>query len=271
MAGGFSIRTPAIQRCRVLSAAEVLALQHALFSLVLAVIAAAYASVGQAGATGYIAAMGLAGFTTDIIRPTALALNILVAVIGTARFAKAGRIKWRNTYPFILLGLPFSALGGAVHLASSIYSPIVGILLIVAAWQMMKSARSAAATDELMPLHPPLRLAIIAGATVGFVAGVTGIGGGIFIGPLVLTLHWLNTRHAAGLSALFNLLNSAAALVGLWSTSIVFSPELPFWLLAAGIGAILGSWLGVKYLLPGTLRCILSVLLLVGGVWMILS
>jgi uncharacterized protein len=116
-----------------------------------------------------------------------------------------------------------------------------------------------------------LVLAIIAGAIIGFVAGVTGIGGGIFIAPLVLTLHWLNTRHAAGLSALFNLLNSAAALAGLWSTSLVFPPELPSWLAAVAVGAILGSWLGVKHLPSGTLRYILSALLLVGGVWMLLS
>jgi uncharacterized membrane protein YfcA len=246
-------------------------LQHALFSLVLAIIAAAYAAVGQAGATGYIAAMGLTGFTPDIIRPAALALNTLVAAIGTARFARAGHIKWHGTYPFILLGLPFSVLGGATHLPASIYHPVVGILLIVAAWQMVKSARSAAATDELAPPHPPLLLSIIAGAIIGFVAGVTGIGGGIFIAPLVLTLHWLNTRHAAGLSALFNLLNSAAALAGLWSTSLVFPPELPSWLAAVAIGAILGSWLGVKHLPSGTLRYILSALLLVGGVWMLVS
>ncbi len=245
-------------------------MQHALFSLVLAIIAAAYAAVGQAGATGYIAAMGLAGFTPDIIRPAALALNALVAAIGTAHFARAGHIKWRGTYPFILLGLPFSVLGGATHLAASIYQPIVAILLIVAAWQMVKSARLAAATDELALPNPPLLWSIIAGAIIGFVAGMTGIGGGIFIAPLVLTLRWLNMRHAAGLSALFNLLNSAAALAGLWSTSLVLPPELPSWLAAVAIGAILGSWLGMKHLPSGALRYILSALLLVGGVWMLL-
>jgi uncharacterized membrane protein YfcA len=137
--------------------------------------------------------------------------------------------------------------------------------------QMVRSARSAAATDELAPPHPPLGSSIIAGAIIGFVVGVTGIGGGIFIAPLVLTLHWLNTRHAAGLSALFNPLNSAAALAGLWSTSLVLPSELPSWLGAVAVGAILGSWLGAKHLPSGILRYILSALLLVGGVWMLLS
>ncbi len=244
---------------------------HVTFSVALGIIAAAYAAVGQAGATGYIAAMGIVGFTPDVIRPVALALNTLVAAIGTAHFARAGHVTWRGIYPFILLGLPFSVLGGATHLPASIYHPVVGTLLIVAAWRMLKSARSAAATDELAPLHPPLLPSIIAGAVIGFVAGVTGIGGGIFIAPLVLTFHWLNTKHAAGLSAIFNLLNSAAALGGLWSTSLVLPSELRFWLTAVAIGAIVGSWLGVKHLPSAILRYILSALLLVGGLWMLLN
>jgi uncharacterized protein len=170
-----------------LLAAVVLTAQHILFSLVLMIIAAAYAAVGQAGATGYIAAMGLAGFTPDTIRPAALALNTLVAAIGTARFAREGHIKWGTTYPFVLLGLPFSILGGATHLPASVYHSVVGILLIVAAWQMMKMAQSTVTIDEPALASPPMLASIIAGAIIGFVAGVTGIGGGIFIAPLVLT------------------------------------------------------------------------------------
>jgi hypothetical protein len=247
-----------------------LSVQHVFLPVVLAVIAAAYAAVGQAGATGYIAAMGIAGFTPDVIRPAALALNTLVATIGTARFAQAGHVSWRGTYPFILLGLPFSVLGGATHLPPAIYNPVVGLLLIVAAWRMVRSARSDSTLDERTPPHPPLLPSIIAGAVIGFVAGITGIGGGIFIAPLVLTLHWLNARHAAGLSTIFNLLNSAAALTGLWSISLTLPPELPSWFAAVAVGAILGSWLGAKHLPPSVLRYILSALLLAGGVWLLL-
>jgi uncharacterized protein len=245
--------------------------QHLVFPVVLAVIAAAYAAVGQAGATGYIAAMGIVGFTPDVIRPAALALNTLAAAVGTVRFGRGGHLTWRGTYPFIILGLPFSVFGGATHLPASIYNPVVGVLLIVAAWQMAKSARSAASIDERTPAQPPLLPSILAGAIIGFVAGVTGIGGGIFVAPLVLTLHWLNTRHAAGLSAIFNFLNSAAALVGLWRTSLILPPQLPTWLVAVAVGAIVGSWLGVKHLPAGLLRRNLSALLLVGGVWVLLK
>jgi hypothetical protein len=162
-------------------------------------------------------------------------------------------------------------LGGATHLPASVYHPVVGLLLLVAAWQMLKSARSAAAVDELPLEYPPLAASLLTGAAIGFVAGVTGIGGGIFIAPLVLTLRWLNTRHAAGLSALFNLFNSAAALAGLWSTSLTLPREMPIWLAAVAIGAILGSFLGIKYLPSWALRYILSALLLAGGLWMLVG
>jgi uncharacterized membrane protein YfcA len=246
-------------------------LPHVVLAIVLALIAAAYAAVGQAGATGYIAALGLGGYPPDVIRPAALALNTLVATIGTFRFARAGHVTWRRTYPFIVLGLPFSILGGATHLPSATYNPIVGALLVLAAWQMLRSARAAATTDELAPPRPSLLPSVVAGALIGFVAGVTGIGGGIFIAPLVLTLRWLNTRHAAGLSALFNLVNSAAALAGLWSTSLSLPRELPLWLGAAAIGGVFGSWLAVRHLQPGVLRYILAALLLIGGLWMLVG
>lgn len=248
-----------------------LTIQHAAFAAALAVIAAAYAAVGQAGATGYIAAMGIIGFAPDVIRPSALALNTLVALVGTVRFARAGHLPWGATYPFIIFGLPFSVLGGATHLPAAIYNHVVGVLLIVAAWQMAKSARFAASIDQHTSPHPPLLPSLIAGAIIGFAAGVTGIGGGIFVAPLVLNLQWLNTRNAAGLSAVFNLSNSAAALAGLWSRSLILPPQLPSWLVAVAVGAILGSWLGAKHLPPGMLRYILSALLLVGGVWLLLN
>jgi uncharacterized membrane protein YfcA len=240
-----------------------------LFPVALAIIAAAYAAVGQAGATGYIAAMGLAGYAPDIIRPAALTLNTLVAAIGTIRFAQAGFITWRGTYPFILLGLPLSIAGGATHIPTSIYFPLVGVLLLVAAWQMFRSAHWATAREILTPVHPPLVSAVLAGGIIGFVAGMTGNGGGIFIAPLVLTFGWLGMRQTAGLSAVFNLLNSSAALAGLWSTSVAFPQELPWWLAAVAVGALFGAWLGTKHLAPSLLRYLLAALLLSGGLWML--
>src|SRR6267154_442181 len=111
---------------------------------IFAIIAALYASVGQAGGTGYIAVMGLLGYSADIIKPSALVLNVLVAAIGGMRFAKAGLLTWRSCYPFAILGAPFSVLGGATHLPAGLYQPIVGLLLLSAAVLMIRSASSAA-------------------------------------------------------------------------------------------------------------------------------
>jgi len=143
-----------VARLQILSAVP----EQILFPIVLAIIAATYAAVGQAGGTGYIAVMGLIGLSPDVIRPTALALNIVVAAIGAANFARAGLLKWRSFYPFAILGAPFSVLGGATHLSQSVYQPLVGALLILAAWQMVRSARGAARTDEIAPTTPPFCL-----------------------------------------------------------------------------------------------------------------
>jgi len=245
--------------------------EQILFAVVLAIIAATYAAVGQAGATGYIAVMGLIGLGPDVIRPTALALNILVAAIGVANFARAGRLTWRSWYPFAVLGAPFSVLGGATHLPAAVYQPVVGALLVLAAWHMMRSARGAAVSDAQAPTEPPFLPSLAAGAGIGFVSGVTGVGGGIFLAPLVLTFGWADTRQTAAISAVFNLLNSAAALAGLWISLAALPPALPWWLMAVGCGALLGSWLGVQRLPATALRAILALLLVLAGVRMLLA
>ena len=148
-----------------------------LFAANLLVVTVLYASVGQAGGTGYIALMGLTGFAPAVIKPTALALNVLVSAIGTARFAKAGMLTWRTCYPFAILGAPFSVLGGATHLDASLYRPLVGALLIAAALQTLRGRQLA---DAAAIHEPPFLPALMAGAGIGFVSGVTGVGGAGF-------------------------------------------------------------------------------------------
>jgi uncharacterized membrane protein YfcA len=246
-------------------------LEHLGFPVTLAIIAALYSSVGQAGGTGYVAAMGLVELGPDVIKPTALALNILVAAIGSVRFAKAGLLTWRACYPFAVLGAPFSVLGGATNLPASIYQPVVGVLLILAAAQMIRSARSAAQLDKNAPTHPPFLLALLTGGGIGFVSGITGVGGGIFLAPLVLSLGWVATRQASAISVVFNLLNSVAALAGAWAVLPGLPTALPWWLLAVGLGGFLGSWLGVQRIPTNMLRYILATLLIAGGLRMVFT
>ena len=246
-------------------------LEPVVLPIALGIIAVLYACVGQAGGTGYIAVMGLAGLTPETIKPTALALNILVAGIGAVRFAKVGMLTWQSCYPFAILGAPFSVIGGATNLPPSVFQPVVGAMLLLAAWQMAQSARSAGERDRDAPVNPPFLPALAAGAVIGFVSGVTGVGGGIFLAPLVLAFGWADTRQTAAVSAVFNLLNSAAALAGAWATLPVLPEALPWWLVAVGMGGLFGSWVGARRLPATALRYILAGLLLAAGLRMMFS
>jgi uncharacterized membrane protein YfcA len=241
---------------------------ESLLSPIFSLAAILYSAVGQAGGTGYIAVMGLVGFAPDIIKPTALALNVLVAAIGCVRFYRAGLLTWRTCYPFAILGAPFSLLGGATHLPPSVYHPAVGVLLLLAAFPMSRSAHLATVLDKDTPHEPPFIASMVVGGIVGFVSGITGVGG-IFLAPLVLSLGWVETRQASAVSTGFNLLNSAAGLTGAWATMPALPSPLPLWLASVGQGAIVGSWLGAHHLPPKMLRIILAVLLLASGVRMI--
>ena len=242
-----------------------------LLSAAFACVALFYSAVGQAGGTGYVAIMGLAGFEPSTIKTTALSLNILVAAIGCVRFYSAGLLTWRSCYPFGVLGAPFSLLGGAVHLPSEIYQPIVGALLLIAAYQMLRTSKGAAQRDQAASTFPPFLPSLLVGGLIGFGSGITGVGGGIFLAPLILMLGWAQTRQTAAIAAAFNLLNSTAALVGAWATTATVPVELPMWLAGVAVGAFIGSWAGAKYLRSETLRILLAVLLLAAGTRMVAS
>ena len=120
------------------------------------VIALVYAAVGQAGASGYLAAMALAGFAPPAMKTTALALNLLVAAIGTLLFLRAGRLSWRNVWPFAVLGFPFSLLGGAIQLPEGFYYPVVGAVLVLSAVQMARTALRGASSPPNRHVTPPV-------------------------------------------------------------------------------------------------------------------
>jgi uncharacterized membrane protein YfcA len=240
-----------------------------LLPIAFGVVALLYASVGQAGGTGYVAVMGVLGLAPDVIKPTALALNILVAAIGCRRFYRTGLLTWRTCYPFAVLGAPFSLLGGATNLPAAVYQPVVGALLLIAALQMLCSARGVAEADRKASAPPPFVPSLLVGGAIGCMSGITGVGGGIFLAPLVLALGWVATRQSAAVSAAFNLLNSAMAMAGVWATMPALPSDLPVWLIAVGLGGFVGSLLGAWHLPPKAMRLLLGALLLVAGVRMV--
>ncbi|AXB78614.1 sulfite exporter TauE/SafE family protein [Novosphingobium sp. P6W] len=241
-----------------------------MLALVFFLVAVLFAAVGQAGATGYLAALGWAGYGPDCIRPVALSLNIIVAAVGTFQFARAKKLSLRTFYPFGVLGFPFSIAGGLLTLPHAIYFPIVGGLLLLAAVQLARLAIQGHQTlDQELP--PPFLWALLTGAGVGFVSGLTGTGGGIFLAPILYLTGWVGSSRASGVTAAYNLLNSAAALAAVLATAPGFPTAMPIWLLAVAAGGGIGSTLGARFLPERALRALLAVVLLVSAVRFLLG
>lgn len=240
-------------------------------SLILALLiltaAVLYSSVGHAGASGYLAAMALCGVAPSVMKPTALVLNLLVATITTVQFVRAGHLRWRLLAPFVLASVPCAYLGGRIHLDASLYRPIVGAVLILSALRLGWTA----AQTEQTPRPANFAAALLIGAGIGFLSGLTGVGGGIFLSPVLLLLHWAGTRETAGASAAFILLNSAAGLLGAWHTGVSFAPDLAWWAVMALAGGAVGSWWGSRRAAPPLLRRVLAVVLVVAGAKLMLS
>ena len=245
--------------------------EAAWLSVLFLFVALLYASVGQAGASGYLAAMGLFGLAPAAMKTTALSLNLLVAGIGTIQFWRSGLLSWRTFYPFAVLGFPFSLVGGAVQLPTQFYYPVMGVILVLSAVQMIRSARRKSGTPTLYPAQPPFVPALLTGAIIGFVSGTTGTGGGIFLAPVILSMKWVTLRRTAAVTAAYNLLNSAAALIGAYGILDAVPQALPVWLGAVGVGGTIGAFVGSRYLPDSALRYILAIILFVSGTKLILT
>jgi uncharacterized membrane protein YfcA len=228
--------------------------------------AALYASVGHGGASSYLAVMGLFSLAPDVMKPTALALNILVASVATFKFYRAGLFSWRLFWPFVVASIPAAFVGGAVMLPTRWYKIVVGVVLLYAAVWMFRSA--------LRPISkathsPPLWAAVLAGLAIGFLSGLTGVGGGIFLSPLLLSMGWAETRATSGVTAPFILVNSIAGLLGHIASVSQLPPNVPVWGAAALIGGWIGASYGSKRAPVPVLRQLLSLVLVVAGVKLI--
>ena len=233
-----------------------------LVSLLIAVgvIAFLYSSVGHAGASGYIAIMTLWGLAPTVIRPTALVLNILVAFIGAFQFWRAGHFTWKIFWPFALLSIPAAYLGGYLQPSASVLRILIGLVLLFSAGRLI--FRRGDPPEVVSPSRPT---AIGVGAGIGFLSGLTGTGGGIFLTPLLLFFRWAHIRQAAAVSALFILVNSIAGLVGYFTASHSI-PSLGFVLAtAAVIGGTLGSHLGSRNFPIRTISILLATVLVIAG------
>ncbi len=222
-----------------------------------------YSSVGHAGASAYLAAMSLVGVAATVMRPTALVLNLFVATIVVVRFARAGHLPWRNLLPLAAGSIPLAFIGGTIELPGELYRPLVALVLLAGAWRL---ATTQGGTD--LAEHPgvPTLPGLVAGATIGLLAGLTGTGGGIFLTPLLVLLAWTGTRDAAGLSGAFILVNSLAGLGGLLIGGFTLPTAIPLWVASVVAGGSIGAWLGAARFSVLGLRRVLAAVLVVAAV-----
>jgi uncharacterized membrane protein YfcA len=237
-----------------------------LLSAALFLVAVLYASVGHAGASGYIGAMALLDVAPESIRPTALALNLLVGGIGLFRWWRGGHVHWRNVLPFVLASAPAAYVSAQVSLPRDSYSLLLGLVLLVAAAGVFRSAARAEAIDaDAAGRNVPWLPALLVGAAIGVLSGLTGTGGAIFLTPVLLFARWMPTRDASGTSVAFVWINSLTGLAGLLHATGTLPAMLPLWLVAVAAGALLGSQLGLRWLPVKGLRYALALVLLVAS------
>lgn len=221
------------------------------------VVAIMYSSVGHGGASGYLAVMAFLGVMPEVTRPTALVLNLFVASIGTIQFWRSGFFSWRVFWPFAVASVPMAFVGGMVHLPTSVYKIVLGLVLAFAAFRLAWKLSSSGEVKD-----PPLWAALLVGAAIGMLSGMIGVGGGIFLTPVLLLANWAETKTAAGVSALFILVNSISGLLGNYAQVSMLPANVWLWIAAAVAGGIIGSTLGAKRFDSLTLRRVLAVVLI---------
>ncbi|MCC6174040.1 MAG: sulfite exporter TauE/SafE family protein [Chloroflexi bacterium] len=230
-----------------------------------------YASVGQAGGSGYLTVMALFGVAPEVMRPTALVLNILVAGIAAIRFYLAGHLSVTILWPLLLGSIPLAIVGGGLHLPSAIYNPIIGVVLLLSAIALVRSSlgKSQRASPRTAPI--PVPLAILVGAGIGLLAGLTGTGGGIFLSPFLLLFGWSSARETAATSTVFIFANSVAALAANLLVVRSLPGAMPLWGGAVLVGGLIGGELGSRWLPTTVLLRLLAVVLTAAGLKLLLT
>lgn len=227
-----------------------------------------YSSVGHGGASGYLAVMALLSVAPESMRPAALTLNVLVSSIALYKFYRVKAFSWTLLLPIIAGSIPLAFVGGLIALPTYIYKPIIGIVLIIAAWQIFTKANY---VPRNVKKSPAKRSLMGMGAGLGLLSGLTGVGGGIFLSPILILMNWAETKMISGIAAAFILVNSISGLAGVLTKDYVLPEGLVFWALAAVAGGLIGAEFGSRRLANPAIRQLLALVLVIAGIKMFLT
>lgn len=241
-------------------------IEFVLISLGFLFVAIAYSSVGHAGASGYTAVLAFFSFTPEFMRPVSLLLNVAVGIIGLIRFYKADLIQFGKVGPFLLGSVPMTYLSARMPVDKSLFSGVLGGVLLLSAVKIFWDAYRGIQTRSLRRKVNPL-IAVVSGAVIGVMAGLTGTGGAIFFTPLLIHFNWTNPREASGLSIVFVLVNSIFGLAGTLQTS----PSLPLqwvmpWIFVVLVGAFIGTKLSIQKFSGRNLKMMIGLVLFIAAI-----
>jgi uncharacterized membrane protein YfcA len=237
-----------------------------LLEILFGCISLLYATVGQAGGTAFLALMTFAAFPPYEMRPTALALNIVAATSSTLIFKKGHLVDWTKLKLLLFASVPTSLFGALIVLDDHVYNVITGFVLLLAAAALIFRRSHDGAQGAQLSMWGSITI----GAAVGFVSGLTGVGGGVFLAPVLITLRWASPRETSALSAPFILANSIAGLIGAVSAGQMPSVHTFAYGSAALAGAIIGTAIGVRWLSQNLTRYVLAALLAAAGLQLVL-
>ena len=220
-----------------------------------------YTSVGHAGASIYIAIMSIFGVPVTTIKPTALSLNIIVSSFTSYQFVRAKFYDIKLATPLLIGAIPAAFIGGYINLPSNIYKPIIGVMLLYSAYRFITVKKE----DEKPTVPYKFFYAVTTGIIIGFLAGLTGTGGGIFLSPLIIFAAWTTTKGASGTVAIFIFFNSLFGLMGNITSLSAIPPTLPLYGGAALFGGIIGSRIGIHYFQHTAIKRTLGLVLLIAS------
>jgi len=234
-----------------------------LMMLGVGIVAFLYSSVGHGGASGYLAILSLFSLMPRQMGTTALLLNCLVSGVAFITFFRAGHFSSRLTWPFLVASMPFAWIGGALSVSPPFYKMLLAFTLLVAAVRL--SLQMSIKKVATYPHHPSLAIALPMGGGIGLLSGMVGVGGGIFLTPLLLLKGWADPKSASASSAFFILGNSIAALLGrFFSGTLSIGTLFPFMAIAF-LGGLVGSHLGANHFSGLVLRRLLAIVLAISA------